>query len=125
MKNKSAFSSLRVRISPLSATISQTPLLNLASLNLKTSLSSGPLKITIRCSRRQALPRVEIKCFSIYRFFGGCIVCRAFDSCLVRFFRLLTMALCGLLPFLQRKNVFHTQHKFLIGSRRHIVCRFL
>lgn len=125
MKNKSAFSSLRVRISPLSATISQTPLLNLASLNLKTSLSSGPLKITIRGSRRQALPRVEIKCFFICYFCVCCIVCRAFDSCLVRFFRLLTMALCGLLPFLQRKNVFHIQHKFLIGSRRHIVCHFL
>lgn len=68
MKNKSAFSSLRVRISLLSATISQTPLLNLASLNLKTSLSSGPLKITIRGSRRQALPRVEIKCFLFVTF---------------------------------------------------------
>lgn len=68
MKNKSAFPSLRVRISPLSATISQTPLLNLASLNLKTSLSSGPLKITFGVAAAKLCPEWRLNAFLFVTF---------------------------------------------------------
>ena len=62
------------------------------------------------------------------RFIACLFLCcsgdRAFDSSPFPSFRPRTMALCGLPPFLQWENVFHSGYRFLIGFRRHIVCRY-
>ena len=76
-----------------------------------------------------ALQEVVTRVVGKVRFIACLSLCcsgdRAFDSSLFPSFRPRTMALCGLPPFLQWENVFHSGHKFLIGFRRHIVCRFL
>ena len=68
MKNKFAFFFLEGKDFAAFRNYFPNSFAELGVLNLKTSLSSGPLKITIRGSRRQALPRVEIKCFLFVTF---------------------------------------------------------
>lgn len=75
-----------------------------------------------------ALQEVVTRGVGKLRFIACLSLCcsgdRAFGSSPVPSFRPRTMALCGLPPFLQWENVFHSGHRFLIGFRRHIVCRY-